>query len=128
MGVHKILSLLNGTECISELDQIYSQFKPGTKKSIKRFADMKMFSRVEARKKSDDKEQEDSVRQESFATEFKNYLDEQEANLDKDDDKDGAIALQVGCSVCNVTLTYKDISTIVNGYPGDPIDLRPFDY
>ena len=128
MGVHILLSLPNGTECTAELDQIYSQFKPGTKKSIKRFADMKMVARVEARKKSDDKEQEDSVRQESFATDLENYLDEQEANIDSDDDEDGAIALQVSRSVCNVSLTYKDLSGIVNGYPGDPIELCTFDY
>ena len=54
-------------------------------------------------------------------------MDEQESNLGSDDDEDGAIALQVGRSVFNVTLTHKDISAIVNSYPGKPIELRPFD-
>ncbi len=31
-------------------------------------------------------------------------------------------------SVCNVSLTTSDVSNVVNGYPGDPVDLRPFDF
>ena len=53
---------------------------------------MKMVACVEARKKAAKKEQEESVRQEYFATNLENYLDKQEANLDSDDDKDGSIA------------------------------------
>ena len=34
---------------------------------------------------------------------------------------------QVGCSVCSVNITNRDLGAIVNGYPGDPLDLRPFD-
>ena len=63
MGVHILLSLPNGTECTAEPDQIYSQFKPQTKKSIKRVAAMKMVARVEVRKKASEKEQEEIIRQ-----------------------------------------------------------------
>ena len=59
---------------------------------------MKMVAHVEARKKADEKKQEESVRQESFATELEKYLDKKEANLDSDDDEDREIALQVGHS------------------------------
>lgn len=31
-------------------------------------------------------------------------------------------------SICNVNITHRDLSFIVNGYSNDPIELRPFDH
>ena len=124
-GEHILLSLPNGTECTAELDQIYSTFKPATKKSTKRVAAKKMVARVEARKKADERENETS---QSFVQDLEVFLNGEEGNPDDiDDDLEGAIDLKVGSSVCSVVLTYKDLSSIVNGCPGDPIGLRPFD-
>ena len=129
-GVHIIPSLPNGTDCTSELDQMYSTFKPSTKKSTKRVAAMKMVARVEARKKADVHEKQIH---ESFVHDLEVYLDEQEGsanNLDdyiQDKDEDCAVTLKVGRSVCIVVLTYRDLTHIVNGFLGDPIHLRPFD-
>ena len=57
-GVHIILSIPNGMECTSKLDQMYSTFKPATKKSTKRVSAMKMVARVEARKNADGHEKQ----------------------------------------------------------------------
>ena len=43
-GVNIILSLPNGTDCTAKLDQMYSTFKPATKKSTKCVAAMKMVA------------------------------------------------------------------------------------
>ena len=75
--------------------------------------------------KADERENETS---QSFIRDLEVFLDGEEGNPDDlDDDLEGAIDLKVGSSVCSVVLTYKDLSSIVNGFPGDPIGLRPFD-
>ena len=43
-GMHILLSLPNGTECTTELDQLYGEFKPACKDSNKRVAGMKMMT------------------------------------------------------------------------------------
>ena len=131
-GVHITLSLPNGTECTDKLDQMYSTFKPATNKITKRVAAMKMVDFVEARKNTYSHEKQS---RKSFVHDLEVYLDEQEGsgdhyNLDddlQDKDEDCAVTLKVGRSICSVVLTYRDISHIVNGFPGDPIHLRPFD-
>ena len=42
--------------------------------------------------------------------------------VDDDDSK------KRGNSFCNVSIGNRDLANIVNGYPGDAIELRPFDY
>ena len=129
-GAHILLSLTNGTECTADLDQMYSTFKPATKKTTKRIAAMKMVARVEARKKADFHEKQS---RESFVHDLKLYLDEQEGSANNLDDylqdkyEDCAVTLKVGRSVCSVVLIYRYLTHIANGFPGDPIHLHPFD-
>ena len=44
--------------------------------------------------------------------------------VDKDDD---ILFVKVGNSVCNVSIGNEDLAAILNGFPGDAIEFRPFD-
>ena len=130
-GVHIILSLPNGTECTAELDQMFSIFKPACKKSTMRVAGVKMAARVNARMQSKSKDSNATTlpnRQPS--QQLEQYLDI--INVESDDEhEDGegdVCTFNVGRSVCNVTIGNKDLGAIVNGFPGDPIEKRPFDF
>ena len=103
-GVHILLSLPNGTACTAEMDQLFEKFKPRCHKSIQRVAGMKMAARVLARRKGLTSEKND------------------DEIVDDDDSK------KRGNSFCNVSIGNRDLANIVNGYPGDAIELRPFDY
>ncbi len=50
MGVHIMLSLLNGTACTAEMDQLFEKFKPVCSKSALWITVTKMHARYEARK------------------------------------------------------------------------------
>ena len=128
--MHIILTLLNGTECTTELDQMYSTFKPATKKITKQVAAIKMVYCVEATKKAYGHEKQSRG---YSVHDLEVYLDEQYGSADNLDnglqyeDKDCAITLKVGRSVFSVVLTYRDLSHLVNGFPGYRIHIRPFD-
>ena len=68
----------------------------------------------------------------SFVHDIEVYLDEQEGsanNLDydlQDKDEDCAVTIKIGRSVCSVVIAYRDITHIVNRFPGNPIHPRPF--
>ena len=70
-----------------------------------------MLKRVEARKKA--REEEGSV------------VDVEED--EEEEPPDDNYTFTYNKSVCNVSLGNDDLSAIVNGFPGDPIDARPFD-
>ena len=78
-GAHIIRLLPNGMECTAKLDQMYSIFKPYTKKSTKRVTAMKMVARVEARKKADGHYKQS---REYFVHDLEVHLDEQEGSAD----------------------------------------------
>ena len=75
--------------------------------------------------------------------ELEEMLDDDESDVDvcddgivgsADSDEEGevdvpieSIAVKVGNSVCHVTIGNEDLGAIVNGFPGDPIEHRPFD-
>ena len=44
---------------------------------------------------------------------------------DNSDDDEGK---QKGRSICNVSFLNLDLANLVNGWPDDPVELRPFDY
>ena len=127
LGMHILLSLPNGTECTAELDQLYSEFKPACKASTKRVAGMKMIARVEARKKAQNNKNERSLLED-----LEDYLEEdgEEGNPDESDAEsdDEEVPLIIGNSVCSVTVGNRDLGNIVNGFPGEPIEKRPFDW
>ena len=111
MGVHIILSLPNGTSCTAEMDQLFEKFKPACKKSALRIATMMMKSRMDVRlaeKKANAKVGDESSDVES----------------DESDD-DGK---QKRRSICNVSFSNLNLANLVNGWPEDPIELRPFDF
>lgn len=108
MGVYILLSLPNGTACTAELDQMFTRFKNETKNSTVRVAGMKMAARLSARQQGRNNEQDD----ESLSD---NSESEQEDTPAKKR------------SICNVNITNHDLAHIVNGFPNDPIELRPFD-
>ena len=139
LGQHILLSLPNGTESTAELDQMYTKFKPACKRSTKRIAAMKMIARVEARKKEAEKLAADAnAATPSFTDDLEQYLEGEEGDPDAIEDfgadvsddvlEDlGSLSIKVGQSVCSVALTYRDLGYVINGFPGDPIHLRPFD-
>ena len=82
-GAQIILSLPNGKECTAELDQMYSTFKPATKKSTKRVAATKMVACVEAKKNAYVHQKQS---RKSFVYDLNVYLDEQEVSAGNFDD------------------------------------------
>ena len=129
LGMHILLSLPNGTECTAELDQIYgNNFKNDCKKATIRVAGMKMAARVDARKKAKGIDK-DQTAVEDLA-DYMNELGGEEGNADgsESDDDDEVVTLTVNKSKCNVTIGNGDLAEIVNGFPGDPIEKRPFDF
>ena len=48
-------------------------------------------------------------------------------NSDEEEEDIGDYEFKAGRSVCIVNTTNRDLGPIVNGYPGDPVDMRPFD-
>ena len=112
LGVYILLGLPNGTEAQAELDQMYSEFKPRCKTSAVRVAGRKMKMRLEARQRH-----------------ALDVLIDDDENVSGDGSDSESIAKKsYGQSLCNVSLTNRDLGAIVNGYPDDPVELRPFDY
>ncbi len=147
-GVHILLGLPNGTEATQEMDQGFAQFKPATDKSTVQIAAMKMATRVEARKKMRKSLEvkmaaaalnkssgssslavlaETAALENNYAANLEEYFSEQgDADGDVDGNEDD-FEFEVNGSVCNVKVDNCDLSAIVNGFPGDPIELHPFD-
>jgi len=126
IGVFILLSLPNGTECTAELDQMYSEFKGECKKSTVRVAGLKMAARVQARKKGMvQREHQQEEQNQSHTAALEEYL-EGKADSDEDVDSDD-YEFSVGRSACSVNLGNRDLGHIINGFPGDPLNLRPFD-
>ncbi len=146
-GVHNLLGLPNGTESQQELDQAFAEFKPATNKSTVRIAAMKMARRVKARKLMKKKQNEEraaaALMEEINDNNIPNneedgdnggaiaaleeYIKEGDADSDDDGNEEDDFTFEVKDSVCNVKVNATDLSAIVNGFPGDPIELRPFD-
>jgi len=124
MGVYIILSLPNGTECQAELDQMFSDFQPKCKRSAIRIVGMKIKSRLEELKRAGAAAPPISVDSDSGSS--------NEESGDENDDKlsvvgDVATAARRESSITKVKLSNLDLGHVVNGFPGDPVELRPFD-
>ena len=125
MGVYIILSLPNGTECQAELDQMFSDFQPRCKRSAIRIVGMKIKSRLEDLKRAGAAEPPISVDSDSSSS-----------NEESGDENDGelsvvgdvATAARRETSITKVKLSNLDLGHVINGFPGDPVELRPFDY
>ena len=121
VGLFILLSLPNGTECTTKINQMYSEFKGECKKSTVRVAGLKMAARVQARKKGNVQQE-----QQSHTAELKEYLDGKVDSDEEVEDSDD-YEFSVGRSVCSVNIGNRDLGHIVNGFPGDPLAMRPFD-
>ncbi len=54
----------------------------------------------------------------------KDESDEYNKSNNSDDDD----SMRKGWSICNVSFSNLDLANLVNGWPDDPVELRPFDY
>ena len=46
---------------------------------------------------------------------------------DEEEEDRNDYEFKVGCSVCSVNITNRDLGPIVNGHPGDLVEKGPFD-
>ncbi len=113
-GIFIMLSLPNGTEVQVECDQMYSSFKPRCKASAIHVVGKKMSARLAARQ--------------AFAETQNCDSDDLASISDSSISDDGSIRKKKGPSIGNVSLTKRDLANIVDGDPGDPLDLRPFSF
>ena len=124
MGVYIIFSLPNGTECQAELDQMFSECQPKCKCSAIRIVGMKIKSRLDEMESTGAAASPISVDSDSGSS------DEESSNENKDELSvvgDVATAARE-TSITKVKLSNLDLGHVINGFPGDPVELRPFDY
>ena len=142
-GLVILLGLPNGTSATQEMDQGYAVLKRETKASTVRVARFKMAARVAARKKAmlnkakasqvpatranSTVQSVDDVPAPDLTPTTIEDLDNFLAGNNEESDDEDAICIRYKGSVCNITLGNKDLPNIVNGYPNDPVKLRPFD-
>ena len=146
IALYIFLGLPNGTECTQQMDQGYQLFKPDMDRSAIRVASIKMARRVDYCKKaklnkaavaslthqaasdpssSDKSPLNTNLVEEDPMKDLEEYLEGDAGNVS--DDKDDKLEFMLNKSVCAIHLTNCDLASIVNGYPKDPIELRPFD-
>ena len=156
-GVYIMLGLPNATAATQEMDQGYAEFQPAVKRSTERVVSRKLADRVAARRKAQAKADDDKadrvielVTLDDLDAMFDDMdsvededgvifdADSSDADADSPDDDastvDGVDVAAEQCtevtyknSVCSVGLGNLDLGNMVNGYPGDPLEFRPFD-
>jgi len=116
MGVHILLSLPNGTAATAEMDQLYLKLKPRCKDSTICIAGVKMAIRLAARKK--------------HAEEKKNRAGKRVDSMEESSESDSETPCKKKGrrSACNVSIGNRDLANIVNGFPGNELVNKPFDY
>ncbi len=114
LGVHILLSLLNATVCMGEMDQLFKKFKPACSTSALRVTSRKMQQRMMVRAEN--------------ANQIVSLLDELDNNDNKVDPivDDGASKHREQ-SICSISFSNMDHGNLVNGWPDNPVELRPFD-
>ena len=55
-------------------------------------------------------------------------VDASDASLSEDEDEPDERKKKEGRSICNISFSKFDLANLVNGWPDDPVELRPFDY
>ena len=110
LGVHILLSLPNGTSCTAEMDQLFEKFKPACSKSAIRVAGKMMKMRADVQLAERQAQQGGA---------------EDDSNDDESDDEDDGKRKER--SICNVSFSNFDLGNMVNCWPDDPVELRPFD-
>ncbi len=124
----------NGTEATQEMDQGYFEFKPACNKSTIQVAAMKMALWVKAQKIMRKKQATSTSKQSATAmTDMEAFLQDGSESNDKgykdvaDDVEKEQYTFTVKGSISCVKLDNGNLCGVVNGFPGDPIALRPFD-
>ena len=115
------LGLPNGSSATQEMDQGFFQYQDACKKSTIRAGGIKIQKRVQARKNAQSR-----TAGVPSAEDLEEFLDGEEGSPD-DVDEEKALQVVYKTNVCNVSFAPQDLPHIVNGYPRDPIHLRPFD-
>jgi len=121
--VHILLSLLNATACTAEMDQLFERFKPACGKSALCVASKKMQKRMEVRMLNGAPNDKDGDAVIDIDASDASSEDEEEP--DEIEDRPKKKGEQ---SICNVSFSNFDLANIVNEWPEDPLELRPFDY
>ena len=121
LGVYIILSLPNGTECQAELDQMFSDFQPRCKRSAIRIVGLKIKDRLEA------------IRRAGVATPITFDSEDSSDESGNEDEDDASVSVNARdatteASITKVKLSNLDLGNVINGFPGDPVELRPFDF
>ncbi len=143
-GVHIMLGLPNGTECMQEMDQAFAEFKRATDKSALWVAATAIAKQVEARKIMRKRKAEEEGRKLTQNNHFAppssidnllNYFEEdkendlddgEEEDVDEEENYASEIEGHEG-NMSNVKIDNFNLSAIVNGNPGDLIELWLFD-
>ncbi len=55
-------------------------------------------------------------------------VDASDASSSENEDKSDERKKKEGRSICNGSFSNFDLANLVNGWPDDPVELRPFDY
>ena len=113
MGVHILLPLPNATSCTAEMDQLFEKFKPACLKSALRVTSKNMQLRMQVR-----------MEKKAAAKMVINVDGDEESDEYDDDEEDSK---RKGRSICDVSFSDLDLANLVNGWPGNPVELRPFD-
>jgi hypothetical protein len=116
-GVHILLSLPNATASTAEMDKFFEKFKPACGKSALRLAAKKMQMRMEVRMEVQNNNADAVI-----------DVDASDASSSEDEDEPNERKKKGGQSICNVSFSNFDLANLVNGWPDDPVELRPFDY
>jgi len=123
LGVHILLLLPNRTSCTAEMVQLFEKFKPACSKRALRVASKKMQKRMLVRKKSTSKGNSDESDGENELVE-----EEEEVVVVEAEEEVEVKVEKKRQSICNVSFSNFDLGNLVNGWPEDPVELRPFDF
>ena len=105
------------------MDQLFERFKPACGKSALRVASKKMQKRMDVRMLNGAQNDEDGDAM--IDVDASDALSEDEEEPDDIEDRPKKKGEQ---SICNVSFSNFDLANLVNGWPEDPLELRPFDY
>jgi hypothetical protein len=106
------------------MDQMYEKFKPACKTSARRIMALKMKERLDARRRG------------GLAAVEEESTDGDSDNNDNNNDDNLLLSNKTltdnpkkrrSQSICNISFSNLDLGHLVNGWPGDPMKLRPFD-
>ncbi len=130
MAIHILLRLPYGTESTQEMDHGFTLYEPACIASTICVAAKKMAAPVAARKKMRERKhanqpEEESINNNDATSKVANLHEFLKEQGDKDNDEED-FEFEVKWSACNIKIDNNNLSAIVNGFPGDPVELRPF--